>query len=112
MQVSQRRFIIKSILLPIYDKERALITHTPLPLTADFGSSTLLMRDTPGRPATSPAAVAQSEAGLPSQPQPSQDYLAAVHAMEEGPAELEVNGLPTPGARLQPAAAKAPKVGC
>lgn len=68
------------------------------------------MRDTPSGPTESSAALAQLGAGPPSQPQPSQDYMAAVHAMEEGPAELEVNGLPTPGARLQPTVAKAPKV--
>ncbi|KAL4436608.1 hypothetical protein ABPG75_003747 [Micractinium tetrahymenae] len=75
----------------------------------DFGGGTLLMRDTPGRPADSPAAAVEAGGVVPSQPQPSQDYLAAVHAMEEGPTELEVNGLPTPGARLLPAAAKVPK---
>lgn len=68
----------------------------------------------PGRSTNSPTAdmggAAAHGGGAGTAPQPSQDYMAAVHAMEEGPAELEVNGLlPTPGGRLLPGATKAPK---
>lgn len=63
--------------------------------------------DASAAPLPSPGGGAPSPLGG----DPSQDYMAAVHAMEEDPAAvlLEVAGLPTPGGRLLPQPHRGPQ---
>lgn len=83
-----------------------LFVHCPVPSPsyAGFGDvgGTLV-----AQPAASPGGARLGEAG-----EASQDYMAAVQAMDEDPAAalLDVAGLPTPGGRLL-AQQRAPKVG-
>lgn len=67
------------------------------------------MHDTLARTPPSPGGISGGEdANVAAEA--SQDYMAAMHAMVEGAVGLEVDGLPTPGARPLPP--KMPKVRC